>query len=64
MGRDGSSAAVARHARTHDLAHNKVARHVVQFLGHIFAKLAQLAAAIVAGLAGRQDGLLALEMLG
>ena len=39
-------------------------RYVIQLLGHILAKLAQFAAAVAAGLAGRQDGLLALEVLG
>lgn len=41
-----------------------MARDVIQLFGHIFAKLTQLAAAIAAGLAGRQDSLLALEVLG
>ena len=61
---DEGFAAVAGHARTYDLAYNEVARHVIQLLGHILAKLTQLATAVATGLARRQNRLLALEVLG
>ncbi len=57
-------AALAGHARAHDLADGKAPRDVFQLLRHILAEWAKSAAAGGAGIARRQNLGLALEMIG
>ncbi len=57
-------AAIAGHARAHDLADDKPARDVFQLLRHILAKWAQGAPAGGAGIARRQNLGLSLKVIG
>jgi hypothetical protein len=63
LGLSESLAAGAGHAGPHNPLHNEVARDIFQLFGDIFAELLERTAAIAAGIAGREDLVLAFEVL-